>query len=79
LTKYKYIIWNNLVSKIYKTIDNLDLAYIIAATLKIIIDQRNLPEILIIFYIDSKSLYEYIIKLRITKEKYLIINIIVIK
>jgi hypothetical protein len=28
---------------------------------------------------DSKSLYEYIIKLRITKEKYLIINIIAIK
>jgi hypothetical protein len=47
--------------------------------LKIIIDQRNLPEILIIFYIDSKFLYEYIIKLGTTKEKYLIINIIAIR
>jgi hypothetical protein len=78
-TKYKYITWSSLVSKIYKAVDSLDLAYIIAATLKIIIDQRNLPKIPIILYIDSKFLYEYIIKLGITKEKYLIIDIIAIR
>jgi hypothetical protein len=78
-TKYKYITWSSLVSKIYKAVDSLDLAYIIAATLKIIIDQRNLPKIPIILYIDSKFLYEYIIKLGITKEKYLMINIIAIR
>jgi hypothetical protein len=78
-TKYKYITWNNLASEICRTIDSLDLAYIIAAILKIIIDQQNLLEIPIVFYIDSKFLYEYIIKLRTTKEKYLIINIIVIR
>jgi hypothetical protein len=44
-----------------------------------IIDQRNLPEIPIVLYMDSKSLYEYIIKLGITKEKRLIINIIAIR
>jgi hypothetical protein len=78
-TKYKRITWNNLVSEICGIIDGLDLAYIIVATLKIIIDQRNLPEIPIVLYIDSKSLYKYIIKLGITKEKYLIINIIAIR
>jgi hypothetical protein len=78
-TKYKYITWSNLVSKIYGMIDNFDLVYIIITTLKIIIDQRNLPEIPIVFYIDSKFLYEYIMKLRIIKEKYLIINIIAIE
>jgi hypothetical protein len=78
-TKYKYITWSNLVSEICGIIDSLDLAYVIAATLKIIIDQQNLPEIPIILYIDLKFLYEYIIKLGITKKKYLIINIITIR
>jgi hypothetical protein len=78
-TKYKYITWNNLVSEICRIINNFDLAYVIAATLKIIIDQRNLPEIPIVFYIDSKFLYKCIIKLGITKEKRLIINIIAIR
>jgi len=32
-----------------------------------------------IIYIDSFSFYEYIIKFGITKEKHLIINIIIIK
>jgi hypothetical protein len=79
LTKYKYITRSNLVSKIYRIINSLDLAYIIIIILKIIIDQQNLPKILIVFYINSKFLYKYIIKLRITKEKYLIINIIAIR
>jgi hypothetical protein len=79
LIKYKYITWSNLVSEICRVIDSLDLAYIIAVILKIIIDQRNLPEIPIVLYINSKFLYEYIIKLGITKKKYLIINIITIR
>jgi hypothetical protein len=78
-TKYKHITWSNLASKICRAINNLDLAYITAATFKMIIDQQNLPEILIILYIDSKFLYEYIIKLGITKKKYLIIDIIAIR
>jgi hypothetical protein len=78
-TKYKYITWSNLVSEICKVINNLDLVYVIVATLKIIINQRNLPEIPIVFYIDSKFLYKYIIKLRTTKEKYLMIDMIAIR
>jgi hypothetical protein len=78
-TKYKHITRNNLASKICRIINGFDLAYITAAILKIIIDQRNLPKIPIVFYTDSKFLYEYIIKLRITKKKYLIIDIITIR
>jgi hypothetical protein len=78
-TKCKHITRSSLVSEIYKIIDSLDLVYVTAVTLKIIIDQRNLFEILIVFYINSKFLYEYIIKLRIIKEKYLIIDIMAIK
>jgi hypothetical protein len=78
-TKYKYITWSNLASKICGIIDSLNLAYIITTTLKIIINQQNLPKIPIILYIDSKFLYEYIIKLGITKEKYLIIDMIAIR
>jgi hypothetical protein len=78
-TKYKYITRNSLVSEICGIVDSLDLAYVIVVILKIIIDQRNLPEIPIVFYINSKSLYKYIIKLGITKEKHLIINIIAIR
>jgi hypothetical protein len=79
LTKCKYITRSSLASEIYRTIDGFDLAYVIITTLKIITNQQNLPEILIIFYINSKSLYEYIMKLGITKEKHLIINIITIR
>jgi hypothetical protein len=78
-TKYKHIIRSSLVSEICRIIDSLDLAYVITTTLKIIIDQRNLPKIPIVFYTDSKFLYKYIIKLGITKKKRLIIDIIVIK
>jgi hypothetical protein len=78
-TKYKRVTWSSLASKICGTVDGLDLAYVIAATLKIIIDQRNLPEIPIILCTDSKSLYEYVMKLGITKKKRLIIDIIAIR
>jgi hypothetical protein len=78
-TKYKYITWSNLASEICRIIDSLDLAYITTATLKIIIDQRNLLKIPIILYINLKFLYEYIMKLGITKEKHLMINIITIR
>jgi hypothetical protein len=78
-TKCKRITWSSLVSEICRVINSLNLAYVIAATLKIIIDQRNLPEIPIILYIDSKSLYECIMKLGITKKKHLMIDMMAIR
>jgi hypothetical protein len=48
----------------------------IRTTLKIIIDQLELPIIPIIVYTDLYSLYKYLVKLSTIKEKRLIINII---
>ncbi|KAF0318332.1 aurora kinase 2 splicing [Colletotrichum asianum] len=67
LTKSKYIIRSILASKVYAIIVSINIVYTIAITL-----------ILTIIYIDSYLLYKYFIKLSIIKEKYLIINIIVI-
>ncbi|KAF0320795.1 aurora kinase 2 splicing, partial [Colletotrichum asianum] len=67
LIKSKYIIRSILVSKVYTIIIGINIVYIIAITL-----------ILIIIYINFYLLYKYFIKLNTIKEKYLIINIIVI-
>ncbi|KAF0319718.1 aurora kinase 2 splicing, partial [Colletotrichum asianum] len=67
LTKSKYIIRSILASKVYAIIVDINIVYTIAITL-----------ISIIIYINSYLLYKYFIKLNIIKEKYLIINIIVI-
>ena len=50
----------------------------IKTTLKIIIDWFKLPIIPIIICTDLYSLYKYLVKLSTTKEKCLIINIIVL-
>ncbi|KAF0329650.1 aurora kinase 2 splicing, partial [Colletotrichum asianum] len=67
LTKSKYIIRSILTSKVYTIIVGINIVYTITITL-----------ILTIIYIDFYLLYKYLIKLNIIKEKYLIINIIVI-
>ncbi|KAF0315238.1 aurora kinase 2 splicing, partial [Colletotrichum asianum] len=67
LTKSKYIIRNILASIVYIIIISINIVYTIAITL-----------ILTIIYIDFYLLYKYFIKLSIIKEKYLIINIIII-
>ncbi|KAK6579501.1 hypothetical protein PZA11_008037 [Diplocarpon coronariae] len=50
----------------------------IAITIDMIIAKLSLPRLLTIIYTDSLSLYKYIIKLGIIKEKQLIIDIIAI-
>ena len=54
------------------------MAIIIRTTLKIIIDQLELPVIPIIIYTNLYSFYKCLIKLSTIKEKRLIINIIVL-
>jgi hypothetical protein len=44
-----------------------------------ILRQLDLLDLLIVVYTDSYFLYEYLVKLGITKEKRLIINIIVFR
>jgi hypothetical protein len=48
----------------------------IGILVKSIINRVLEIELLLVVYTDSKSLYEYLIKLGTTREKYLIINII---
>jgi hypothetical protein len=55
------------------------MAIAIGTTLKIITDRLKLPVIPTIVCTDSYSLYECLVKLGTTKEKRLIINIIVLQ
>ena len=57
----------------------VDTAYTIGLILKIITDHFNLPPIPTVVLTDSYSLYEYLVKLGTTKEKYLIIDIIALR
>jgi hypothetical protein len=60
-------------------VGGVDIAIAIGTTLKIIIDRLELPIIPIIVYTDLYSLYKYLVKLSTTKEKRLMINIIVLQ
>jgi hypothetical protein len=68
-----------LALKIYDMIGGIDMSFTISFTLTIIIKQLGFPIILIIVCTDSYSFYECLVKLGITKEKRLIINIIIIR
>ncbi len=60
-------------------VTDINMAISISTTLNCIIEQLNLKPIPIVIYIDSFSLYKCIVKLSTTKEKHLMINIIVIQ
>jgi hypothetical protein len=64
------------VLEIYGIVKGVDMAIAIGTTLKMIIDQLELPIIPIIMCTDLYSLYKCLVKLSTTKEKRLIINII---
>jgi hypothetical protein len=68
-----------LTLEIYGIIGGVNMSFAIDFTLTIIIKQLELPIISIIIYTDSYSLYECLVKLGITKEKRLIIDIIAIR
>jgi hypothetical protein len=70
---------NVFISEIYGMIGEVDMSFIIRSTLTIIMKQLGFFTILIIVCTDSYSLYECLVKLGTTKEKRLIINIIVIR
>jgi hypothetical protein len=71
-TKYKRVTRSILASELY----NMAYGFNMGALVKSIIDRILEMELLLVVYIDSKSLYEYLIKLGTTQEKYLIIDII---
>jgi hypothetical protein len=74
-TKCKRVTRSVLVSEIYGIMNGVNTGIALAIILRLIIDQLRLPEILLIICTDFYLLYEYIIKLGITQEKRLIIDI----
>jgi hypothetical protein len=65
-----------LVLEIYRIVAGTNLAYVISLILAKITNQLDLPTAPIIVCTDSFSLYKCLVKLSITKEKRLIIDII---
>ncbi|KAK1491470.1 hypothetical protein CCUS01_03256, partial [Colletotrichum cuscutae] len=79
LIKNKRVIRSILALEVYNIVNSVNLAHAILIILRRITDRLSLLLILIVIYTDFYLLYKYLIKLRIIKEKRLIINIIVLK
>jgi hypothetical protein len=79
LIKCKRVTRSVLTSKIYRIANSFDISIAIATTLRIIIERLQIPVIPLVICIDSYSLYECPVKLRTTKKKRLIINIIALR
>jgi hypothetical protein len=78
-TKCKRDIQSVLALEIYSIVNSFNIGIAIATTLRIITKRLGLLVIPLIIYIDLYSLYKCLVKLRITKEKRLIINIIALR
>jgi hypothetical protein len=70
--KYKRVTRSILASELYRIVHGFD----ISSLVKSIINKVLEIEVLLIVYIDSKSLYEYLVKLGTIREKRLIIDVI---
>ena len=77
--KYKRIIRSVLAYEIYGIVNGFDIGIAVTTTVRIIVERLGLPTIPLVIYTDSYSLYECLIKLGITKEKRLIIDIMALR
>lgn len=68
-----------LASEIYGMVGGADMGYAIVITINLISSQLKLLAIPRIVCTDSYSLYEFIVKLSTTKEKRLMIDIMVLR
>ena len=78
-TKCKRVTRAILVLELHVIVARVDMLISLATTIDIITSRLSIPKLLTVVYIDFLSLYECIIKLRTTKEKRLMIDIIVIR
>ena len=78
-TKCKRVTRSVLASEIYSIVNGFNIGIAIATILRMVTEQLRLPLIPLIICTDSYSLYKCLVKLRITKEKRLIINIIALR
>jgi len=70
--KYKRVTRSILASKLYSIIYSFDIGGLVKST----INKALEIEVPLVVYIDSKSLYEYLVKLGTIREKRLIIDVI---
>ena len=68
-----------LASELYAMVARIDMLISLATTINIVTNKLGLARLPTVVYTDSLSLYKCIVKLGTTKEKRLIINIIVIR
>jgi hypothetical protein len=74
-TKCKRVTRSVLASEIYGMVGGVNIAVAVNTTIKIITDQLGFSHPVIIVCTDSYLLYKCLVKLSITKEKHLMINI----
>jgi hypothetical protein len=79
LMKCKRVTRSVLASDIYGIVNSFDIGIAIATTLRIITERLRIPVIPLIICTNLYSLYDCLVKLRTTKEKRLIINIIALR
>lgn len=79
LTKCKRIIRIILALELYVMVIKINILITFLSIINMIIDKLGIKQLLIIIYIDSLLLYECIVKFGITKEKRLIIDIMLIR
>jgi hypothetical protein len=78
-TKCKRVTRSVLASEIYSIVNSFDIGIAIATTLRIVTERLGLPAVPLVICTDLYSLYECLVKLRTTKEKRLIINIMALR
>ncbi|KAK1993149.1 hypothetical protein LX36DRAFT_730585, partial [Colletotrichum falcatum] len=79
LIKYKRVTRSILALEIYAIVTSANIAYTIGTTITIITNQLKMPPIPTILCTNLYSLYKCLVKLRTTKEKRLIINIMALR
>ncbi len=72
MIKYKRVIRSVLASELYGIAHGFDYAVVLKSTIEKIVQN----DLLLVIYTDSKSLYEYLVKLGTTYKKQLIVNLI---
>jgi hypothetical protein len=78
-TKCKRVTRSVLASEIYGIVNSFNMGIAIVTTLRMVTERLGLPVIPLVIYTDSYSLYECLVKLGITKEKRLMINIMALR
>lgn len=77
--KCKRITRSVLASEIYAMAYGVDIAVTLGGTIDMIMERLSMPRVPMVVCTDSRSLYDCLVKLRTTKEKHLIIDIMALR